>query len=152
MSSFLKILALSMLVFGSAQAQTLQAQTFEDQFGEQVSVTAQTQWVVFAFDKVGGEWVKKAFEQANVTDLAAKNALYVSDISAMPGFVTRMFALPKMRDYAFKVALDYEGGQTADWPRAEGTVTLMRLDNLTVVEVKQANSPEQIQAFLAQFY
>ncbi|MDY0137602.1 MAG: hypothetical protein RBS36_10580 [Thiomicrospira sp.] len=151
MSSFLKILALSVLVFSSAQAQTLETQTFEDQFGEQISLTEHTQWLVFAFDKVGGEWVKTAFEEANVTDLAAKNALYVSDISAMPGFVTRMFALPKMRDYAFKVALDYEGAQTANWPRAEGTVTLMRLDNLNLVDVKQANSPEQIKAFLAQF-
>lgn len=151
MSLFFRILALSIFVFGSAQAQTLEAQTFEDQFGEQVSVTAQTQWVVFAYDKVGGDWVKDALIELNMTDLAAKNGVYVSDISAMPGLVTRMFALPKMRDYAFKIALDRDGKATAAWPRTEGTVTLMRLDAFNVVELKQANSPEQVKAFVAQF-
>ena len=47
--------------------------------------------------------------------------VYVADISGMPALVTRMFALPKMRELPFPIALvreDAHLAQVADIPRA----------------------------------
>lgn len=135
----------------TAEKQTLQNYTFEDQFAQPVILSVSTQWLVFSHDKSGGDWVKQALNEMEFTDLEARGGIYVADISAMPSLITRMFALPKMREYSFRMALDREGKPTADWPRIDGTVTLMRLNNLEVVQLTQANSVEQIKAFLAAF-
>lgn len=135
----------------SLQKQTLQKHTFEDQFAQPMMLSVSTQWLVFSYDKSGGDWVKQAFNEMQFTDLEARGGIYVADVSAMPSLITRMFALPKMREYPFRVALDLEGKSTADWSRTEGAVTLMRLNNLEIVQLTQANSVEQIKAFLAAF-
>jgi hypothetical protein len=144
--------ALVLAMFVSvAQAQEFKPQVFEDQFGEPISLSASTQWLVFSYDKTGGDWVKQALVDLQINDIEARGGLYVADVSAMPSVITKLFALPKMRNYEFKMALDMSGDLTKDWPRTEGTVTLMRLNGLTVVEKTQANSPEQVKAFLSAF-
>lgn len=140
-----------MMFFSVVYAEELKPQVFEDQFGETISLSASTQWLVFSYDKSGGEWVKDALKTLNMTDLEARGGLYVADISAMPGLITKLFALPKMKKYEFKIALDRSGDVTKDWPRNEGTVTLMRLNGLNIVEKTQANSADQVKAFLSAF-
>lgn len=149
-----KSLFLGFLLFALAfkvNAQTLSVTTFEDQFSEAMVLDENTQWVVFSFDKTGGDWVHEALTELAIEDIAQLQGLYVADISAMPGIITRMFALPKMRKYDYKLALDLSGELTQDWPQTDGTVTLMKLDGLKVTEMKKVNQPEQIKAFIAQF-
>lgn len=148
----IKSLAVVMMLFvSSAFAQDFKAQSFEDQFGDTIELTAQTQWVLFAHDKQSADWAHQALTELGLEDLSAQNGLYVSDISAMPGFVTKMFALPKMKKYPYRLALDKSGEQTGDWPKTEGTLSLIKLDGLKLVETSTANSPEQVKAFISAF-
>lgn len=140
-----------MLSMGLVQAQTLEKATFEDQHGESLALTPTTQWMVFSYDKSGGDWVRQAFDDLSLMDIETRGGLYVADISAMPGIITSLFALPKMRKYDFRIALDRSGELTANWPKQEGTVSLMRLNGLDVIEITYANSPEQIKSFLAAY-
>ena len=139
------------IIVATAQAQSLSPQQFEDQFAEPISLDHNTKWLIFSHDKDGGDWVKQSLEGTGLSDLASKNAIYVSDISKMPSIITKMFALPKMKKYAFKMALDKTGEATANWPKQASTVTLMQLNNLSVVEVIHANRTEQIEAFIKRF-
>ena len=66
----------------------------------------------------------------------------------MPGFVTKMFALPKMKKYPFKLALDYEGHITKDWPKKMAHVTFIKLSSLKIVEVKFLKNDTEIEANL----
>lgn len=69
----------------------------------------------------------------------------VSDISGMPSLITKMFALPKMKKYHFKMALDKSGELTKSWPRQTGKATVLQIDNSKVINVDYIATYEQIQ-------
>ena len=83
---------------------TLPSITLEDQHGAPYTLGPDTHLLVFTAEKATSAFVNEAFkgEQAR---LKAPQVIHVSDISAMPGVITRMFALPKLRDLPFTVAL-----------------------------------------------
>ncbi|HEY9018055.1 hypothetical protein [Thiomicrospira sp.] len=135
----------------NAESIKLSQQVFEDQHAENLSLSVTTQWLILSHDKQGGEWVRDALTELNIDNLEARGGLYVADVSGMPAIITKWFALPKMQQYPFRIALDTSGELTADWPRQEATVTLIRLNGLEVIEQVKANNPEQVKAFLAAF-
>jgi hypothetical protein len=48
--------------------------------------------------------------------MTEQGTLFISDINRMPGFVTRMFALPALREYPYLVMLGYQTEETAWLP------------------------------------
>ncbi len=76
--------------------------------------------------------------------LDAKGIVYISDISGMPSLVTNMFALPKMRDYPYRVLLGYEETDTQILPRRAGKVSVLRLQNGIVEQIGFAESAEAL--------
>jgi hypothetical protein len=140
--------ALLMSVSLLAQAQTLQAHSFEDQWGKPQALDAQTKWVIFSSHKAGGEWVKSALDSLQITDLAERNALYVADISAMPGLISKFVAIPKMQDYPFAIALEKEGDFTQEWPKQDGKVSVYQLKALQVMDTTYLDSEAAVIDFL----
>lgn len=143
----LAVAALSVASF-QVSAQTLPATEFQDQHEASILLNEQTKWVLLTSEKAAGKLVKETLNAMGMTDLSAKAGLYVADVSAMPGFITRMVALPKMKDYAFKVAVVMEEEQVAGWPREEDQVTAMTLNNLNVESVEYIDSQEALQAWI----
>ena len=147
----MSVMMVSNINLANAESIKLSQHVFEDQYAEKLSLSVTTQWLIFSHDKQGGEWVRDALNELNIDNLEARGGLYVADVSAMPALITKWFALPKMQQYPFRVALDMSGELTANWPRQESTVTLIRLNGLEVIEQVKANNPEQVKAFLAAF-
>ena len=139
-----------LLVFSSwsVQSQTLQPVVFDTQFEEKESLDNDTKWLIFSYNRSGGDWVKNAFDQLEIKKPQAHGWIYVSDISKMPSLITKIFALPKMRDYAFPMALDMEGDATKDWPRQEESVTVMQLDQLNVTKTEYFKDEKSLIDFL----
>ena len=133
----LLLLGLMMILFTGMQAQSLQPLVCEDQFGEQRELNEQTQWLIFSYSMDGGNWVRDAFNelQINTSKMDEKNILYIADIHEMPRVISKMIALPRMRDYAFSIGLDTEGALTESWQRKEKMLTVYELKNLEVVQV-----------------
>lgn len=144
---FLSILFLSPTAFATTNLE-LEAQVLYDQHGDFINLTPETNWLIFSHDKDGGTWTKQALDNLEITNLEELGGIYLADISNMPSLITKMFAMPKMKKYAFKMALDKTGDVSENLPRIDGRVTLIKLDNLKAIEVKQAGSPEEIQAFI----
>ena len=128
----------------------LKPQSFETQFDQTLSLNTQTQWVIFSTTKDGGNWVKEAFAQLNFNEatLASKQLLYVADIHKMPSFISKMFAIPKMRDYGFPIALDKEGEGTQDWPTQENAVNVYQLNQLEVIKTMHFANQSDLENFL----
>lgn len=149
MKKILSILLMS--VAFSAQAQTMQAQQFENQWEKPVALNAETQWVVISQVKDAGKMVKEAFTALELKDLEQYKLIYIADISAMPGFITSMFAIPKMRDYAFPVALIKEEEQLSAMqlsPADKELVLVLQLNDLEVVASQSFSDQASLQAFL----
>ena len=141
-----------MMVFAfSAHAQTMAKQSFEDQWEKSVELNEQTKWLVITQSKDAGKIVKESFESLELKDLAQINMLYLADISGMPGFITSMFAIPKMRDYGFQIGLINEDGQLAALELTSldaEKVSVVSLNNLEVVKTKLFEDDVTFKAFL----
>jgi hypothetical protein len=123
--------------------------TLEDQHGRTVAVEATTQWLIFTVDKATSDFVNGVLAAQGPRVLDRLKAVYVADISAMPGIVTRMFALPKLRELPFSIALAREAAAVADLPRRAGAATVLTLDNGQVIQVQYLQTEAQLRQALA---
>lgn len=126
----------------------LTAHEFKNQWDKPAKLDASVQWVIFSHHRDGNEWVRDAFNELGITNLERRHWLYVADISGMPSFVTKLFALPKMRKYDFPIALSDDEVNTQNWPEKEDTVSVYKLDNLKIVEAKTFPSKLSLEDFL----
>lgn len=109
--------------------------TLEDQHGRSLAVDASVKVILFSREMKGGDVLKQGLAGVEPGYLEGKGAVYVADISRMPGLIARMFAIPAMRDRPYSMLLDRDGETTARLPGAEGQATLIFLDRLTVQRI-----------------
>ena len=119
--------------------------TLEDQHGESHTVDASVKVILFSRDMEGGDLLKEGLADAAPGYLGGKNAVYVADISGMPGLIAKMFAIPAMRDRPYSMLLDRDGETTARLPDMEGQATLVFLDRLTVQRVVNVREAPAVQ-------
>lgn len=109
--------------------------TLEDQHGKSHSVDASVKVILFSRDMDGGDILKEGLAGVDPGYLSGKNAVYVADISRMPGLIATMFAIPAMRDRPYAMLLDRDGKTTARLPAAEAQATLIFLDGLRIQRI-----------------
>lgn len=125
--------------------------TLEDQHGKPVRVDASTQRLLFTAERGVGDMVNKLLAAQPVGVLERQQAVYVADITAMPSLVTRLFALPKMRELPFSMGLvrdAAQGAQVADIPRQPGAATVLRFEDGKLVGILLARNEHQLRAAL----
>jgi len=120
-----------------------------DQHEREVPVGAETKLVLFARDMDGGDIAEAALAENGATLLQQAGAVFISDISRMPGLITRIFALPAMRRRAYPMVLDRTGEATAAFPAKEDHVTVLRLDDMTLTTIEFVATADALQALLA---
>jgi hypothetical protein len=112
----------------------------KDQHDKPGQLDETTRVLLFSRDMTANKLAKAAFMDKPATYLPDSHAMYVIDVSRMPSFVTKHFAIPKMQSYAYQVFLDRDGTVTKDLPTQAERVTIIRLDHLKVVSVDYASS------------
>ena len=122
--------------------------TLEDQFGASQRVDKNTALVLFSRDMEGGELLSLALKDKPPDYLPERRAVYVADISEMPSFVARLFALPKMRKRAYPMLLDREGKVTKKFPDQKDHGTLIELNELKITNVEFFGDAGEIEARL----
>jgi hypothetical protein len=137
------------VVLSTAHAEDLKPQLFTDQWDKQQVLDGDTRLIIYSNHKAGSGWVKEALEDLSSTDLDSRHWLYVANISKMPKMISKMFAIPKMRDYSFAVALVRDDEAVKSWPAETDKVMVYQLDNLSIQAIDYFDSAESLQAFLA---
>jgi hypothetical protein len=123
----------------------IEAFELADQHGEPGRVDAGVRLLLFAADMDAGALVRDALEaDPSLQDLAARGAVFVSDIHRMPALVTRLFALPSMRRRPYRMLLDREPGPTVRIPREPAKLTLLELDALSIRAISFLDSPDAV--------
>ena len=115
---------------------TLRPFSLEDQHGEHGAVGDRTRVIVLSRDMGAGDVVKGTFADAEQRYLDEHGAVYVADISGMPALVSRMIAVPRMRERKYRVLLDRDGAVGRDFPYVEKRPTVVALDQLRIVAVE----------------
>jgi hypothetical protein len=110
--------------------------TFKDQYDASHTVDGTTRFVIFSAERDVSALVETALTDQSGDSLAAAGVQYISDISAMPGLITSVIALPKMRKRPYPMLLGFEAEETAVLPRQPGQVTLIRLEGGMIAAVQ----------------
>lgn len=141
---FTFLLAFSLIGF----ARELPPITFKDQWDKDQVLDERTRLVIFSHHKEGSRWVKDALDGLQIADLSRHHWLYVADISTMPAMISKVMAIPKMRQYPFAIALIKKDHSVPDWPVAEDAVAVYELNRLEITRIYQVKSEEDLKNLL----
>ncbi|MBA1200970.1 FAD/FMN-containing dehydrogenase [Pseudomonas capeferrum] len=103
--------------------------TLLDQYDQPYSLDRETRILLVARDMDGAKLVKAALADRPKGYLEARDAVFVADIQRMPSLISKLFAIPAMRDYNYRVLLDREGRVSSRYPAQEGKVLWLQLDH-----------------------
>jgi len=131
-----------------AAGQPLPALHWTDQHDRRGGIDTDTRVLLFAPDRESSQIAHEVLEPLGGEALNRSGIRYVADISGMPGLVTQVFALPRMREYSYPVLLGRDSADTAALPAQAGAVTVLRLDGGTVTGVEFAKTADELGAML----
>ncbi len=123
-----------------AVGDTLQPFSISDQHDHPGKLDATVRVLLVSRDMTANKLAKQAFLPKSADYLPAAHAMYAIDVSGMPGFVTRHFAIPKMQKYGYPIFLDREGTIITDLPTQKSLVTVIKLKQLKVESIEYVNS------------
>src|SRR3546814_11475114 len=74
---------------------------------------------------------------------------YISDISSMPALIAKLFALPKMRKYSFRLLLNRDDDFQSGFTPIEGKALILKLnDQHEVREIWYASNVDELKVAL----
>jgi len=110
--------------------------TLLDQFDAPYTLNDKTRILLVARDMDGAKLVNAALEGKPKGYLDERQAVFLADISRMPSVIATLFALPKMRNYNYRILLDRDARIAPRYPAGEGEVLWLQLENGKLVEQK----------------
>lgn len=132
-----KLLFLTLLCLGlSATAfaaelkvgDTLPAISLKDQHDKAITVVADVQTLLFAIEKPPSELLNTYLMKQDKDFLTTKKAYFMADISGMPSMITKMFALPNMRERPYSILLAHDAKEAEFMPRQKDYVTVVKVN------------------------
>ncbi len=152
MKKLLSILLLSISFSVSAQTLTVGASlpslSLSDQHDQVVTTSQDLQMILFAGEKGTSELMTKVLDGLPPSTLKDKKAIYIADISGMPGFITKMVALPRMQKLPYQIAL-IRDAKDAEWlPKKPQHVTVVKIQQGKIVAIDYFIDANQINQLL----
>lgn len=128
--------------------QTLPNLTLTDQHDQPQTVGPETRYLLFTADKDASNLADAVLDGQTSETLETARIRYVADISGMPGMVTMMFALPKLRRRPYPILLGRTQEDTQAVPREPGKVTVIVADGGSVTALHHLDEVARIRQAL----
>ncbi|SDZ57966.1 FAD/FMN-containing dehydrogenase [Pseudomonas sp. NFIX28] len=122
--------------------------TLLDQFDRAYSLDGQARTLLVARSMDGAKLVNAAMQGHPAGYLEARHAVFVADIQRMPAVIAKMFAVPAMRDYAYRIMLDRDGRVAPRYAGAVDKVLWLQLDNGRLVAQREYGSVAELREAL----
>ncbi|RYA22301.1 hypothetical protein CRU96_13855 [Malaciobacter halophilus] len=147
MKKFLLIFSLIIFAYSEELSINDEISSFSlaNQFNQKKTIDSNINILIVSFEKNTGKEVNEFLEEKNPNFLENHNAVFIANISGMPMFITKMFALPKMRKYKHEILLIYDEKENR-FKAKEGMSTLYRLENGVIksIEFIRKNDLEKV--------
>ena len=101
--------------------------TLLDQYDQAFTLDNQTQTLLVARSMEAAKLVETALQGQPKGYLEARHIVFLADIQRMPQVIAKMFAIPAMRDYSYRVMLDRDGRVAPRYPGPEDKVLWLQL-------------------------
>lgn len=131
-----------------ATGQLLPPLALKDQHDQAWSVGPDTRQVLLATDRAAASLVQSVLGMQPAGFLASRQAVYQPDMSRMPGFVTRSFALPALRQQPFRLGVVLDGRILEGWPRPQAGLSLITLSQGRVERLDTLNTETELRSAL----
>ena len=128
---------LSMLAQAANVGDNLKPWTLPDQYDQPYTLNEKTKILLVARNMDGAKLVKEVLKDLPKGYLEARDAVFVADIQGMPSLIGKLFAIPAMRDYSYRVLLDRDGTVATNYPGAEDKVLWLQLDDGKLVSQQE---------------
>ncbi|KFJ90512.1 hypothetical protein JF55_18365 [Pseudomonas sp. 1-7] len=132
-AALLLLCLLSTAVLALEPGERLASWTLLDQHDAPYTLNDETRILLVARDMDGAKLVDAALEGKPKGYLDERHAVFLADISRMPSVIATLFALPKMRDYNYRILLDRDARIAPRYQAGEGQVLWLQLDGLQIV-------------------
>ncbi len=131
MRKLIILIAMSMVAFGSEYkvGDTISPMKLVDQFGVLHSLDRTPKTIIMTFEKEPSSKVHKFLANKPKDYLTANGATFIAEISQMPKFVSKMFALPAMRKYNHPVLLISDENVGERFPAQDDKITIIKSEN-----------------------
>jgi hypothetical protein len=124
--------------------QTFDAIRYEDQHGRIQILDTDVRNVVFLADMDAKDILHEELQPLGDTFLKESRSVIIADIHKMPAIISRVFALPAMRDYSYTLHLIRTEGPGLRFPLKPGQMTLLRLENRKILSIEIFVSGEEL--------
>ena len=121
----------------------------KDQHEQAYSLNEQTRILLVARSMDGARLVEAALKDRPKGYLEVRQAVFVADISRMPSLIARLFAVPAMRGYSYRVLLDRDARVTSRYPGDPAKVLWLDLEQEKLQGLREFGSAGELSAALA---
>ena len=122
--------------------------TLLDQFDQAFTLDSRTQTLLVARSMEAAKLVDAALQGQPKGYLEARHAVFLADIQRMPRLIAKMFAVPAMRDYSYRVMLDREGRVAPRYPGAVDKVLWLQLKDGRLMDQHEYATSAQLREAL----
>lgn len=124
--------------------------TLSDQFEQAYTLDDDLRILLVARSMDGAKLLDAALEGQAKGYLEARQALFVADVSGMPSLIGKLFAIPAMRDYSYRVLLDREAQVVPQYAAPEEGVLWLQLQRGVLQERRVFGDAAALRAALEQ--
>jgi len=124
--------------------------TLLDQFDAPYTLNDETRILLVARDMDGAKLVNAALEGQPKGYLEQRQAVFLADVSRMPRIIASLLALPKMRDYNYRILLDRDARIAPRYPAGEGEVLWLQLEDGKLAQQRTYRDAQALRQALQQ--
>lgn len=124
--------------------------TLLDQFDQAYSLDSQAQILLVARGMDAAKVVNGALKDKPKDYLQARHGVFVADIQRMPRLVAKLFAVPAMQSYNYRVMLDRDARIAPRYPAPVDKVLWLQLDNGKLTARHEYGSAAELREALEQ--
>ncbi|WP_460131556.1 FAD/FMN-containing dehydrogenase [Pseudomonas sp. S1_E04] len=124
--------------------------TLLDQFDQAYTLDNQAQVLLVARGMDAAKLVDAALQGQAKGYLEARHAVFVADIQRMPRLIAKMFAVPAMQSYHYRIMLDRDARVAPRYPGPVDKVLWLQLDNGKLVAEREYGTAAELREALEQ--
>lgn len=120
----------------------------QDQFANHFPHADSMELLIYTDDMKASREVRDSLRQIDPACYEQGRVVFVADVSGMPGMITKLIAVPKMRGYGFPVWLDYDGEATEALPLKEDHISVVGVEQKQIKKIEFVNGKEALMNIL----
>lgn len=124
--------------------------TLLDQFDQAYTLDDQARVLLVARSMDAAKQVDAALQGQPKGYLESKHGVFVADIQRMPRLIAKLFAVPAMQSYNYRVMLDRDARIAPRYPGPVDKVLWLQLDNGKLVAQREYSSAADLRKALEQ--